>query len=47
MIEQAREAAQEITGDIATLMDGAVASYRSALVAAGYTPIGDPGGAAR
>ena len=44
MIEQARGAAQEITGDIAILMNGDVASYRSALQAAGYTPLGGPGG---
>ena len=44
MIEQARAAAQEITGDVATLMNGHVASYRNALQAAGYSPLGGPGG---
>ncbi len=40
MIDQARTAADEIARDVARLMGGAVAEYRAALIAAGYTPLG-------
>jgi hypothetical protein len=40
MIAQARAAADTITGDVKRLMDTGVASYRSSLIAAGYTPFG-------
>ncbi len=41
MMEQAREAADEIVGDIDDLMATDVEAYRTALLAAGYTPFGD------
>jgi hypothetical protein len=40
MIAQARAAADTITRDVAQLLDTGVASYRSSLIAAGYTPFG-------
>jgi photosystem II stability/assembly factor-like uncharacterized protein len=43
MMEQARSAAATIRGDVTTLMNGDVARFRSALLAAGYTPFGGDG----
>ena len=40
MMDQARAAAEEITRDIAAVMESDVAPYRTALLAAGYTPFG-------
>jgi len=41
MMRQAHDAASLITGDINSLMADGVARYREALIAAGYTPLGE------
>ena len=41
MMEQARAAADAITGDIDRIMSAQVEGYRTALRAAGYTPFGE------
>jgi hypothetical protein len=40
MMAQARQAAQTLRSDVTAVMDGEVARYRAALLAAGYTPFG-------
>ncbi|MEM7415736.1 MAG: hypothetical protein AAF389_09595 [Gemmatimonadota bacterium] len=40
MMDQAAEAADEIGADVHAILTGAVAEYRAALLAAGYTPLG-------
>jgi len=40
MMNQARAAAATVEGEVAAVMSGAVAEYRAALRAAGYTPFG-------
>ena len=40
MMDQAHEAAALIQREVAAVMGGAVAQYRAALQAAGYTPFG-------
>ena len=40
MMERAREAANTVEREVAAVMSGDVADYRSALQAAGYTPFG-------
>jgi photosystem II stability/assembly factor-like uncharacterized protein len=42
MMTQARQAADVITRDVTAVMESDVAAYRSALLAAGYTPFGGP-----
>ena len=41
MMRQAREAADRILSDIEELMDTQVDAFRTALLAAGYTPFGE------
>ena len=40
MMDRAREAAVTIEADVGSVMAAAVAEYRAALQAAGYTPFG-------
>mgnify|MGYP003321354183 FL=1 len=40
MMDQASTAADTIRSEIDRIIDGLVASYRAALISAGYTPIG-------
>lgn len=41
MMRQAREAADRIVSEVETVMDAQVEAFRTALLAAGYTPFGE------